>query len=247
MRNRITVYYQYGEQMRFFFVTGMLVVLVLSILCAGSAEQIPDAKSQAENVWNGSWSTEYYIVSILQNGSEIEGRYEPKDIKSMDPGRLAGMVSKDGTIFSGIWTESGPLSVSISDDGMSFTGNGGVRIDGGMNESGAYTTNTTRIGTVLDPENIWSGTWKGARTENVWIQEGTTITGSYHPLPGIADEPGLFEGTVSDDGKMATGTWKEFGNFSFTLSRDGTFFNGTYDVALNASAGSDFWNGTKIQ
>lgn len=233
--------------MKFYFLICAIMVISLCFVWSGSAEQIPDEKNYSENIWNGTWASEYYTLLIRQNGSEITGWYEPKDLKLYDPGLLNGSISAEGKIFSGMWIESGPLRIIQSGDGMSYSGSGGIRSDAKLNESGTYTASGTRMESSFDPEKIWAGTWKTERTLNTWVQNGTSITGSYQPLAGIEDEPGLFEGTASENGKTLSGTWIETGNFSFTLSEDNSVFNGTYGWGLNASAGTDFWNGTKLQ
>jgi len=39
---------------------------------------------------NGTWESQNYTLFFLQDGSSISGSYEPKDIKSRDPGMLMG-------------------------------------------------------------------------------------------------------------------------------------------------------------
>ena len=77
-------------------------------------------------------------------------------------------------------------------------------------------------------------------------QNGTIVTGTYIPYSLDEDEPGLIEGVVSDDGRKLSATWYEAGPFTFTLSDDGLFFNGTYGTDLSDSAIIDFWNATKV-
>ena len=232
--------------MNFFAITGVCVVGILLSFGAGSAEKTPDVFNTSENIWNGTWASDAYTLYIQQDNSVISGAYEPENLTLLDPGLLKGNISKDGGIFSGTWTETGPLKVVISDDKMSYSGTGGVRPDDNLNGSGNYTVKATRVESSFDPENIWTGTWKTPRSTNMWTQNGTVVVGSYEPLPGIGDEPGIFEGSVSEDGKTISGRWTETGNFSFMISDDHSHFNGTYDIAQNISAGSGTWNGTKL-
>lgn len=234
------------SEMNFFAITGVCVVGMLLFFGAGSAEKTLDVFNTSENIWNGTWASAEYTLYIKQDNSVISGAYEPENLTLLDPGLLKGNISKDGIIFSGIWTETGPLKVVLSDDNMSYSGSGGVRPDENLNEPGNYTVKATRVESSFDPENIWTGTWKTSRGTNSWKQNGSVVVGSYEPLPDVGDEPGIFEGSVSDDGKTITGRWTESGNFSFTISDDHSYFNGTYDIAQNASAGSDTWNGTKL-
>ncbi|NLV27211.1 MAG: hypothetical protein GXY48_08625 [Methanomicrobiales archaeon] len=220
------------------------IFIFLLAMCATTTSQADS--DPIENAWNGTWESEYYILLIYQNGTAISGSYEPKDSTLYDPGLLKGMLSEDGKTFSGIWTESGPLSVVLSDDGMSISGSYGIRIDKKLTESDMYPTTRTRMEDSFDPENPWNGTWRGERTITTWIQNGTFVSGTYSPLPDIDDEPGISEGTVSGDGNSLKGKWIEAGNFSFTLDDDLMAFTGTYDITLNDPTGTDTWNGKKI-
>jgi len=233
--------------MRNVLIFGIILVLVLVFITAGCVKETPEENNSAENRWNGTWASEQYILFILQNGSEITGSYEPHDIESRDPGLLQGILSEDKEIFSGIWTESGPVTLVISDDGMSYFGTGGTRPGKITEQSYTYTSNGTRVGPLSDPDNAWSGTWKSGKTVQTMIQNGTSVRSTYQQVSTEEDEPGLFEGTVSGDGKTLTGKWMESGNFSFILSEDGSFWNGTYSVELDESAETSFWNATKLQ
>jgi hypothetical protein len=232
--------------MRTFFLTGIGIIGILLFLCAGTADQVPDAGNASEQIWNGTWESDGYTLFIKQNDTAIAGTYEPLNISLADPGVLTGSLSADGKVFSGTWTESGSLNMVLADDKMSYVGAGTVRPDESVNESGAYTVLGTRMESSFDPEKVWNGTWVTEHVVNALTQDGTTVTGIHHPLPGIEDEPGLFEGTVSEDGKTLNGTWMETGNFTFTLADDGMSWNGTYDLAQNASAGSSSWNARKV-
>jgi len=54
------------------------------------------------------------------------------------------------------------------------------------------------------------------------------------------------EGVVSDDGRTLTGTFREEGNFSFTISEDGTAFSGLYNIAQDLFAGYESWDGKRV-
>lgn len=228
------------------FVTGLVVLLMITGVCIGSAEKVTDEIGAPQNSWNGSWMSEIYTLLILQNGSSIAGSYEPMDIMTRDPGLLKGTLSEDGNTFFGIWSESGSVSLTLSEDNLSFSGTGAVNQEGKADEPFAYTKTGSRIDAIQSLGNPWSGTWETERNTYTLIQNGTVLTGSYVPLSPDNDEPGLIEGVVSDDNRELTGTWIESGNFSFTQSDNGENFVGTYGSDLSDSAVIDFWNGTKI-
>ena len=235
-----------GAVMRIFFGAGALLIGVLLLVSAGTADQVSSTSTQSGTVWNGTWESIGYTLFIQQNQSAIGGEYEPLNISELDPGLFEGAVSADGMVFSGTWTESGRNELVLADDQMSYTGTGSVRPEGSLTGPGSYAVTGNRVESSFDPVERWNGTWKTNLTISTFIQNGTHVTGSYEPLSGLNDEPGLFDGNVSPDGKTLTGTWLESGNFSFHVSENGLFWNGTYDIARYPSAGSDVWNATKL-
>jgi len=232
--------------MKFVIIGGIILICLLCLSGMGMADQVSGAINQGDKIWNGTWESEGYFLYIQQNDSEIKGYYEPFNISSQDPGMLEGVLSSDGRVFSGTWSETGPLVLTLAADTMSYTGAGNVRPHADLNSSGSYTTIGKRVESSFDPEKTWNGSWKTGRTLNTFIQNGATVTGSYVPLPEIYDEPGTYTGTVSEDGTTLLGNWSESGNFSFTISNNGRYWNGTYDMSQNSSVGSDSWNATKV-
>jgi hypothetical protein len=167
--------------------------------------------------------------------------YEPFDTEAYDPGRLEGSVSANGTMFSGKWIESGVSNWTLSEDKNSFTAIGKNNRIEGLPEAVPYEFNGTRTGEIADPKNIWSGEWASSHKVYNMTQDTFSISGVNHPLPGIEDEDGSIEGIVTDDGKTLM-NWTETGDFSFTLSEDGKFFNGTYTIDLSESEKTGYWN-----
>lgn len=234
------------KRMKNLIIIGVIVIIALILLGIAFIGQKSGEVSHSSNNWNGTWKSELYTLSIKQSGSVISGNYEPDNISSSDPGVLAGTLSAEGKAFSGVWTESGPLNLVMSEDGMSYSGIGAVRPEGGRNPSETYKTGGKRVGNVSGPHNTWSGNWNSTRTNQTFTQNGTVVTGSYQPWSNINDEPGTFEGTVSEDGKTVSGKWTESGNFNFVLSEDGSVFNGTYSIFLQKTDDSDSWNATRL-
>lgn len=221
-----------------------IIILLIPGVCF--AEEQIHAESKGVNLWNGTFSSDLSSLTIHQNGTEISGLYIPKDDALSDPGVLEGTLSEDEKTFSGKWTETGPFRLVMDDDAMTYNGTIGISLNGEIINPETSTTNGTRKGSSFNPENLWSGTWNNPHMLNTWVQDGFTVTGLYSPMENVNDEPGVMEGTVSDDGNIFSGTWKESGNFTFHLSDDGSYFNGTYSVSLDPDAKTDLWNGIKI-
>lgn len=131
--------------MRLIVLIGAILVCFLITCSAGSAEKIAGMNGTNGKTWNGTWESAYYTLYILQNGSTIEGRYEPYNISEIDPGLLQGNLSADDRIFSGRWIETGSLDLVLADDKMSYSGTGSVRPNASPDDPGAYTTNGTRM------------------------------------------------------------------------------------------------------
>jgi len=225
--------------------SAILLLFILMGAGFGTADTLSDSMDQ-ENWWNGTWISEEYSITIFQNGSLIAGSYEPDDPMIRDPGMLKGTLSDDKRVFSGIWTESGPFEVVLAEDNMSYSGTGGVKSDDSGDEAVTYSILRTRMGDISDPDNLWTGEWDNERGTQTMTQNGTIVTGSYIPYSLDEDEPGLIEGVVSDDGRELSATWYEAGLFTFTISTDGLYFNGTYGTDLSDSAVFDSWNATKV-
>jgi hypothetical protein len=236
--------YQEVLDMRFFI--GAMMIFVVLLVSGVTANEVSDQGISSDTWWNGSWMSDYFTLLILQNGSSIAGSYEPFDITVYDPGLLKGSLSEDNTVFSGVWTETGKISLILADDEMSFSGTGTVIQTDGQKPF-TYTKTGTRIGEDYQKEIPWNGSWKTESNTYSLMQNGSVVSGTYIPLSLDADEPGFIEGTVTEDGKELKGTWVESGNFSFKISDNKQFFNGTYGIEHPEQAITDFWNGTKIQ
>jgi len=97
---------------------------------------------------------------------------------------------------------------------------------------------------VTDVGVGWAGTWIDNTGTLVLTEDGLNVTGVYiDPQTALSQ---IIEGTISEDGKVLSGTWRLVGSFTFALSKDGTYFNGTYGYGENNTIkeGNDTWNGT---
>ena len=212
--------------------------LVLSILITGivSAENATDIKTASEYAWNGTWSSPNYTMYINQDESGISGAYVPMDLLEYDSGYLEGTLSSDGKTYSGIWIESGKSTNTFSNDRMSFTINGSTDPQGPMTEPAQYTSNATRIGEIVDTANPWTGNYVSEWKSYNLTQDGFVITGTNEPLPDNNDNPGVMNGTVSEDGMTSNGTWIEKGGFTFVMADEGNSMNVTITKSLEPDA-----------
>lgn len=217
-------------------VIGILLIFAMLIVGIVSAEEVTDVDTASEYLWNGTWSSPNYSLYISQDESGILGAYVPKDLLEYDPGMLEGNLSSDGKTYSGIWIETGSNTYTLSSDKMSFAISGYADPQGPMTEPEYYTGNTTRVGEIVDQENPWTGNYVSEwKTYNI-TQDGMLLTGTNEPLPGIDDNSGVMNGTVSEDGMIYTGTWIEKGGFSFVIADDGMSINATISKSLEPDA-----------
>jgi len=90
----------------------------------------------------------------------------------------------------------------------------------------------------------WAGTWIDSTGTLVLTEDGMNVSGVYIDPQNALYE--TLEGTISEDGKILSGSWSQIGSFSFVLSDDGTYFNGTFGYGKNTTIGegNEGWNGT---
>lgn len=226
---------------------GIILFFCLFISC--NATLSSDEDSIANKSWGGIWNTGTYELILDQHENNISGEYVPSTCipYTYDPGFLIGTISEDGTNLTGIWSESGDITMNLSDNQMSFSAVVTSNPAGKMAGPIVYYRNGTRISDFFDSKNPWAGFWTTGFKIYSLTQNGTSLTGTNHAITGIDDEPGIFKGTISDDGRTATMKWFETGNVSLLMNRNGASFNGTYRVSLDPSAEIKSWNGTKIR
>lgn len=202
--------------------SGILLTLCLFLVCTGFAEEIPAENTITDFSWAGTWTDVNYTLTLEQNESEVTGIAISHNPDLNDPFLLSGTLSEDGKELTAILKDSGTLTLILSDDQISFTGNGTVDQFSDETEPYTYTTEGSRNGTILDPENIWSGDWQTKNSKFTFHQSGNSVTGTYFNLSS-PDGCGIFEGLVSDDGKTLSTTWEYPDNATFALSDDGMY------------------------
>jgi outer membrane protein OmpA-like peptidoglycan-associated protein len=88
------------------------------------------APALAAGPWEGSWTTEFGVMTLTQSGAQVSGAY------TFDDGRIAGTAT--GNTLSGTWTEAptrmgrdaGPFTFTLAPDGKSWTGQWGYTGEG---------------------------------------------------------------------------------------------------------------------
>jgi hypothetical protein len=90
----------------------------------------------------------------------------------------------------------------------------------------------------------WAGTWIDNTGTLVLTEDGLNVTGVYtEPQTAVSE---TIEGTISEDGKVLSGSWSLTGPFTYAISDDGTYFNGTfgYGEINTVDEVNNTWNGT---
>lgn len=215
-QNSIHKHYLGGVLLRFFLTTGIILTVLLCMTAIACADENTLGKT-----WTGTWTDANFSLSLEQNGTEITGIGQSFDFNLNDPFILSGSISEDGTSLNGVMKDTGTLEMYLSDDQMSFTGNGTVDQVLETGDVYSYSTEGTRNGTII-PDKIWSGDWLTGNSSIIINQEGNTITGEYFPLTS-PETSGVFEGTVSEDGKTLSMAWSFIEKITFIQSDDGMY------------------------
>ncbi len=72
------------------------------------------------NPWSGNWASAKKSYNLTQNGKLLSGINMPLTNVNDENGTLSGVVSDDGTTYTGTWTEIGGLTMVMSENGSSF-------------------------------------------------------------------------------------------------------------------------------
>jgi len=220
----------------------LLITLVSVSFC--SAEQTENNTTSSTLVWEGTWIDGENTLVLTQDENSVIGTYDDAIYSATI--LIEGTVSEDGKVLSGVWTEPGMFTFTLSDDGTFFNGTAGLgseyTIEGETdNWNGTLTTE-------MNTENLWDGTWiTGMGAIQNMTQNGESVCGTYNGVNGEYQE---LEGNVTEDGKVLSGEWIGYGEYTFTLSDDGNVFNGTYGQGSNDTmedGTDDSWNGTRVE
>ena len=202
-----------------YLISAIILIIVCSFFGGVYADE-PVTSSHQDSPWQGTWTDANYSLTLSQNGSVINGIATVSDpgVVVM-PFRLTGTLSEDGRTLQSVLTETGTLTMNLSEDKMMFYGTGSTdSLDTGT-ELFSYTFNATRNGTTVISDQEWTGIWVSNNSLLNLTQNTTSVTGDYHLLNAL-HYGGLLQGTTSADKKTASMTWISPENDSFSLSDD---------------------------
>ncbi|PWR74223.1 hypothetical protein [Methanospirillum lacunae] len=203
-----------------YFVSALLLTIICSLVCCVYAEESATVPHQ-DSPWGGIWTDANYSLSLSQNGSTISGIATTSDSTIAEAFRLTGTLSKDGKTLKSVLTNTGTLTMNLSEDKMLFDGIVTIDPVDNVSKPSSYTFNGTRNGTTIVPDQEWTGIWESKRNQINLIQNGTFVSGDYHPLTSL-HFGGLVNGTTSADRKILSLVWISPEITTFTLSDDGT-------------------------
>lgn len=205
---------------------------LIVVIGSAAAEQGSVNQSDDGGTWDGTWHSDLFNMTLIQKGDTITSSYYPLNPNLSVTGELVGTLDESGTVMKGTWHDIGNFTFTLSDDGSSFSGIWGYDDD---------------VGTYLgESAEGWNGTWNSANFTMKFVQVNTTVTGIMQTLNPESGESGSLTGAVSEDGKKLTGTWVETGACVFNLSKDGSYFNGTFNNGSEPTMPFDTWNGTRF-
>lgn len=202
-----------------YLVGAILLTIVCSLFCCVYAEESATVFHQ-DSPWGGTWTDANYSLSLSQNGSVISGIATTSDSNIAEPFRLTGTLLEDGKTLKSVLTNTGTLTLNLSEDKMMFDGIVTIDSVDNVSKPSAYMFNATRNGTTIVPDQEWTGIWESKRNLINLIQNGTFVSGDYHPLTSL-HFGGLVNGTTSADGKILSLVWISPEITTFTLSDDG--------------------------
>ncbi len=180
-----------------------------------------------ENPFEGTWDQTNYTLTLTLNGTGVFGTLDGKDPDLDGALLLYGTVSDNGTVLEGILSSTGTAELAMAEDGMSVSGITTVEPLGSMIEPFVYPFNSTRNGTIADPDSPWDGIWESDFYRYIYMQNGTTVSGTYQPISSPYPINGFLDGTVTENGKNLSLQWVYTENVVFSLSEDGTMLNQT--------------------
>lgn len=199
----------------------VLPFFLLTMLCLCSIV------SGTDNPLEGSWDQANYTLTLTLKDATVSGTLDGKDPDQDGALLLHGVISENGMDLEGILSSTGTAELTMADDGLSVSGITTVEPLGSMTEPFVYPFNSTRNGTIGDPDHLWDGIWENDFYRYIYLQNGTTVSGTYKPISAPFPVNGFIDGNISDDGKNLSLGWVYTENVTFSLSEDGTVLNQT--------------------
>ncbi len=219
-----------------------LMVLIGMIAVGCYAAETKENVNDAAVGWAGTWIDTMGTQVLTVDGRNVTGVYTDPPIAVSRTGE--GTISEDGKVLSGSWSQFGPFTFTLSDDGTYFNGTYGYGESNAVDEADDTWNGT--LTTEVDTEKPWSGSWiEEIGDVTILNQNGTRVSGVYQTSD--LSEITVVEGTVSEDGKELTGIWTQSGLSTLTMSDDGMYFNGTFGFGSKdfIEGIDENWNGVR--
>ncbi|MGH2395648.1 MAG: hypothetical protein ACRDFW_01390 [bacterium] len=174
----------------------------------------------------GEWESNFAALSLAQTGSAVTGTYTRYGGRT---GRIEGTVT--GNTLTGTWAIGGgrgPVSLTLDEDGRTFSGN----------YNGTFQWCGGRPGVRLRDGCGFGGRWNlqfqdGAIGEASLEQIGRNVSGSYRNI--TAGYGGTVAGTVTE--WTVNGTWITALRGSFVWQIQGPTFRGRFAPGAHAWCG----------
>ncbi len=174
----------------------------------------------AEKGFSGIWTDANYTFTIVQEGSEITLTGVPFDKESFFPVKLKGMASDNKTRLITFKNMTGTMEIQMSDDKMELSGLQTFDPVVPTEQPFVMTYNSTRNGSEVQTDAIWSGEWIVDNIVMTLFQAGKEVSGFFNVITE-PDSKVYLKGFVSDDGRNISLNWTFAEYVNFTMSDDG--------------------------
>jgi len=201
--------------MRLTLITGILLIGCLILVATTIADNQTGKNDFIEN-----WTDANYTFTIVQEGTGIVLTGIPFDEESFFPMKLTGMESDNKTRLVTYKNMTGTMEIEMSEDQMELSG---IQTFDPVNPFDIPFTvdyNSTRNGTEVQTDAVWSGEWIVDNMVMTLTQTGEAISGFFN----VVNEPEskvYVKGSVSDNGRNISLNWTFAEYVNFTLSDDG--------------------------
>ncbi len=196
-------------------IAGIVLIGSLFVGVATAADTV-----HAENGFSGTWTDANYTFIVVQDGSGITLTGIPFDEESFFPLQLTGTVSDDNSRLVTYKNMTGTMEIRMSDDQMEL--DGFQTFDPVIPSEAPFTIsyNSTRNGSVVQSDAVWSGDWIVDNMVMTLVQTGEEISGFFNVITEPETKVYL-TGFVSDDGRNVSLNWTFAEYVNFTRSDDG--------------------------
>jgi len=196
-------------------ITGIFLIGTLFLVATTMADS-----DTSDNGIVGTWTDANYTFTIFQEGSDITLTRIPFDEESYYPLKLTGTVSDNKTRLITYKNMTGTMEIQMSDDQRELSG---IQTFDPVDPSETpfiITYNSTRNGTVVQKDSVWSGDWVVDTIVMTLFQTGDEISGYFNVITEPESKV-YVKGSVSEDGRNISLNWTFAEYVNFTLSDDG--------------------------